>query len=108
MASRFQPYGATVRQVLAEKASELIPTPEDDLKGLVEDLLNDLLAAEVALARAPHSEPDQRSRTEILWALAVLWKDPPAGSPDLVESWLLKVESELKCRNEVAGFLARL
>lgn len=105
MASRFQPYGATVRQILAEKAPELIPTPEEDLKGLVAELLADLSVVRKALARTPRSKPDQRFQTEILWALAVLWKDPPAGSPEMVESLLLK---KVNCRDEVAGLVARL
>lgn len=104
MASRFQPYGATIRQILAKKAPDFVPTPEEDLKGLVVDLLAVLSATDAALARTPRSRPDQRFRTEILWALAVLWKDPPAASPALIENWLLKA----KRRSEVADLLARL
>lgn len=104
MASRFRPYGAAIRQTLAAKYPWVIPTPEEDLKGLVVDLLADLSAADASLAEDPQSKPDKRARAEVLWALAVLWKDPPAASSALIEKWLLKA----KRRDEVAALLAQL
>jgi uncharacterized protein (TIGR02646 family) len=101
MAGHFQPHGATLRQILRKAAPGLIPTPEEDLEQLIDALLADLDASS---AETPRSHAGQRFRNEILWALAVLWKDPPAGSPDLVESRLFRAS----CRDEVAAFLARL
>jgi uncharacterized protein (TIGR02646 family) len=101
MAGHFQPHGATLRQILRKAAPGLIPTPEEDLEQLIGALLADLDASS---AETPRSRAGQRFRNEILWALAVLWKDPPAGSPDLVEGRLIRS----KCRDEVAALLARL
>lgn len=88
IASRYRPHGAAVRQMLAELAPELLPPPEDDLIGLILDFVKDLEMADRVLARSPQSDPARTLRAEALWALAVLWKHPPAGDGELVAACL--------------------
>lgn len=90
MASRYRPHGAAVRQMVAELAPELLPPPEDDLIRLVLDFLKELALAEQVLAASPKSELARNFQAEVLWALAVLLKYPPAGDSDLVAACLEK------------------
>jgi len=92
MASRFHPHGTAIRQILTERAPELIPSPEEELLHLVMDLIYELKLADASLAQSRGNPSDLRFRAEILWALAVLWKDPPAGSSHLVKSLLVKAK----------------
>ncbi len=73
-ASRFEPHGITVRTILRETACALLPDPEEELGWLVEGYL-DLL----------EHDDYETDRQEICWALAVLWKVPPAGSANRIE-----------------------
>jgi uncharacterized protein (TIGR02646 family) len=99
MASRFRPHGIAVRQVLEELADDLLPSAEDDLRLLVHDFLELLKSVAQDLAQHPGDVLNFRQRAEILWALAVLWKDPPAGSPELIEDLL----AESGWRDEVSA-----
>ncbi len=90
MASRYQPHGAAIRQMVAELAPELLPDPEEELLRFVLDLLEELSTADQILAKSPKSELARRDRTEILWTLAVLWKHPPAGDGELIAASLEK------------------
>ena len=91
MASRYRPHGAAVRQMLAELAPELLPPPEDDLIILILDFGKDLADAEEVLAKYPKSDSARALRAEVLWALAVLWKHPPAGDGNFVAACLDKI-----------------
>jgi uncharacterized protein (TIGR02646 family) len=88
MASRYKPHGVAIRQMLEELAPEWLPSPEEELSWLVQDFLRDLDLAAKALAQAPGSQVIKKTAEEVLWALAVLWKHPPAASAAQVEAWL--------------------
>jgi hypothetical protein len=88
MASRYRPHGMAVRQMLSKLAPDLLPTQEDDLLLLVDDLLYDLKVAAQVQARTPKSVPALRVKQEVCWALAVLWRHPPATSAGQVEALL--------------------
>jgi len=106
MASRFQPHGISIRQMLAAKVngSGLIPSPIEELLMFLQDLLRELTRADKALREFPKSKPARRLQRQILWALAVLWKSPPAGPPELVEDYLTRHGR----RDEVAKYYRRL
>ncbi|HKH46179.1 MAG TPA: hypothetical protein VKM72_16075 [Thermoanaerobaculia bacterium] len=106
MASRFQPYGASIRQMLAltDQGSTLIPSPAEELVMFLQELLRELTRADQALAEFPDSGPARRLRRQVLWALAILWAFPPAGTPELVEACLAAHDQ----RDEVAAYRTRL
>jgi uncharacterized protein (TIGR02646 family) len=88
LASRYQPYGFAVRCMLREKAPQLLPSPEEELLWFVAALFEELKDAVDELKLDPSDRENRRLRNEICWALAALWKDPPAGSPAQFEAWL--------------------
>lgn len=90
MASRYRPHGTAVRQMVEDLAPELLPDPEDDLIRLILDFLKELALAEQVLAKSPRSKLALGIKAEVLWALAVLWKHPPAGDRALVAACLDK------------------
>jgi hypothetical protein len=106
MASRFQPHGISIRQMLAaqQNSLELIPSPVEELLMFLQDLLRELSRANKALREFPKSKPARLLQRQIRWALAILWKFPPAGPPDLVEDFL----KSHGCRDEVARYYRRL
>lgn len=104
MASRYRPHGAAIRQLLAELAPELLPPPEEELLRLVLDLLDELTLADQVLAKSPKSDLARSIRAEVLWALAVLWKHPPAGDGSLVTACLDKAHR----RAEVEVFYKKI
>ena len=85
-ASRFHSQGMTVRAFLEDFAPDIAPpSPEEELRWLLEEL-GALLLHDVQCA--DRDETCRRQAEEIQWALAVLWKDPPTGTPTQVEQWL--------------------
>lgn len=104
MASRYRPHGVAVRQMVAELAPEFLPQPEDDLLLLLVELLGDLGRAEQVLAKTPKSDLARSLRAEVLWALAVLWKHPPAGDGAVVAACIDKAG----CRKQVESLLSKL
>jgi hypothetical protein len=88
MASRYRPHGVAVRQMLSKLAPDLVPSQEDDLLLLIDDLLKELDVAAQVLATIPNSPPALRLKQEVCWALAVLWQHPPATSAAQVEARL--------------------
>ncbi|MEA2691305.1 MAG: hypothetical protein QOJ16_692 [Acidobacteriota bacterium] len=105
LANRYRPHGMAVRQLLAAvSASQLIPTPEEDLLGLVLDFLETLKVVSKILEEGGKSDFAQRQKDEVCWALAVLWKDPPTAEPAVVEAWLEKAGY----RAEVAAYYGQL
>jgi uncharacterized protein (TIGR02646 family) len=104
LASRFQPFGAAIRQLLAGKYPWLLPAPAEELLLFVKYLTQQLDLAHRLRLEKPGSATTKRDETEILWALAVLWKDPPHVSPGEIERWLEK----LGCRDQVSALLAQL
>jgi hypothetical protein len=85
LASRYQPHSIVARDVLGATAPEAMPTPIEELQWLIEELTTELiLKLEILEASGHRSEKDEGEALELLWALAVLWKTPPVGSPELV------------------------
>jgi uncharacterized protein (TIGR02646 family) len=107
MASRFMPFSLGIRQMLVRRARHLLPSPEDDLQRFVLDLLFllNLKRDPKTGRRLPEKDKAlRRRRKEVLWALAVLWHDPPVGSPKLVEDCLATSDWQA----EVAALKSRL
>ncbi|HEV7518961.1 MAG TPA: hypothetical protein VGR07_21935 [Thermoanaerobaculia bacterium] len=105
LANRYRPHGMAVRQLLtAASATELIPSPEDDLLGLVLDFLATLEVVSKILVKGGKNAFAERQRDEVCWALAVLWKDPPAVGPTVIEHWLEKAGRHA----EVAAYYGQL
>lgn len=93
-AVRSAPHGITVRNVLEELAPDLLPTEEFELLCLVGDLVSDLLEIEAMMQDGDDILSFrvkgwlQKRARELCWALAVIWYDPPAETPDRISSWL--------------------
>ncbi|HSN99582.1 MAG TPA: hypothetical protein VLS89_14910 [Candidatus Nanopelagicales bacterium] len=86
LASRYRPQGMTVRAFLEDFAPEIaLPSPEEELRWLLEEI-DELLLLDARCADT--DDACTRDAEELRWALAVLWKDPPAGTPALIEQWL--------------------
>lgn len=97
LASRYAAHGSVARQVLEAFEPALLPSPAQELGWLVDDLVRELVNVRVSEANAKlaveQAAPEvvgvvrarlkdvTRHRDELGWALAVLLKDPPAGSP---------------------------
>ena len=57
---------------------------------LLHELTRELLVALGILEGLPGDPFVKRGIEELLWALAVLWRDPPAGDPAEVEGFLVR------------------
>lgn len=92
LSNRYTAHGWAVRRVATDLAPDLaLPTPEEDLKWLVDWALKRLDKADSLLAgniTAKDRELVEAQKKESSWTLAVLWKDPPCSSPDVVENWI--------------------
>lgn len=93
LSNRYKAHGWAVRRVARALAPNLtLPTAEEDLKWLVDDTLDQLDTVDSILAGPIGSRKDrdqvESRKEEACWTLATLWKDPPAGSPTMVERWI--------------------
>jgi uncharacterized protein (TIGR02646 family) len=100
LAIRYRPHSLVALSVLAAKSQQDLPTIEDEIQWLIDDLSGDLKT---------HRSDDAddlklRQADELLWALAVLWKDPPNGSPERVSQML----EDCGVREAVSEYVARL
>ncbi len=87
MASRFAPHGTTVRNVLQALDHELLPSAEEERRWLFDEFVERLDKIQDLLL--PTDDPFLlREQEEALWALAVLWKDPPTEEPAEIAGWL--------------------
>lgn len=88
LASRFCSQGMTVRAYLEDLTPEIpLPSPDEELRWLLEEI------DKLLYCHARIDDPGdacRRHAEELFWALAVLWKDPPTGTPAAVERWLEK------------------
>lgn len=105
MASRFEPFGIAVRQMLIRRAPDLLPGPEEELLWLLADIFLDLREAREQLRRNPGSRENRKLRDESCWSLAVLWRHPPP--PILPEFVELCLETE-GCKDAVDPFYGLL
>jgi len=88
LAIRYHPHSIVAKQILAEKAPAVLPTPVEELEWLLNQLTSDLISKLEDLQDPAASELDENEAKELLWALAVLWRDPPAATPDFVSELL--------------------
>ena len=65
-----------------------MPTPVEELQWLLETVSSELLEKLEDLNDSSTTELDEREAKELIWTLAVLWKDPPAGTPDSIREYL--------------------
>jgi len=89
LAIRYRPHSLVAKQILEVLAPHALPTAEEELAWLLNELTSELIHKLEDLKNvADVSELDKNEAKELLWALAVLWKDPPAGRPDSVAEFL--------------------
>ncbi len=88
-ASRFAKYSLTARSFLEMFKPDLLPDERTDLQWFVEWLCERLnQMAEQRKKEGSESSSLARRRRVVQWTLAVLWKDPPTGTPQDIEAWL--------------------
>lgn len=87
-ASRFAAHGRTVRDVLAAYEPGLLPQAQEEVSWLAHELCDELEDVDAVAAKHQWTKKLRVARDELLWALAVLWKDPSAGVPADVEAIL--------------------
>lgn len=87
LAIRFQPHSLVAKQILEAHAPGALPTPEEEIEWLLNSLSAELIQKLKDL-RTEWTDRDEREANELIWALAILWKDPPAGTPDSVKAYL--------------------
>lgn len=95
-ATRYSPHGGAIRSVVAQRAPQLLPSAEEELQWLVEDLVGVLQAFNAA------ARPNKDNRDLVRCALAALATAPPAHVPKAtVQQWIVDggvwpdVEAEL-------------
>lgn len=85
LAIRYRPHSIVARQILESTAPQALPTPQEELQWLLEELSSELiLKLEDLNDPSLSSDVDEKEAKELLWALAVLWKDPPAGTAEFI------------------------
>jgi hypothetical protein len=96
-ASRFRPHGGAVRNLLRLEKVVPLPTADEEVAWLLEDLWQDWQWAQ----RIGGGLCEKRQE-EIEWTFAVLWKAPPPGVSIDIGAWLadsgLKMQVESKHR----------
>jgi len=88
-AVRYRSQSWVAREILDDQRPDLLPTPREDQAWLLRELTRELLVALEILQTPPGDPFVKRATEELLWALAVLWRDPPAGDPAEVEAFLV-------------------
>jgi uncharacterized protein (TIGR02646 family) len=105
LAIRYRPHSLVAKVILEAKAPQSLPTPEEELEWLLEDLSSDLILKLEDLEKCVNpTKLDENEAKELFWALAVLWKDPPAGTPQFVENFL----DSRGLKDDVKAFLVTL
>jgi uncharacterized protein (TIGR02646 family) len=89
LAVRYRPHSLVAKVILEAKAPQSLPTPQEELEWLLKDLSSDLILKLEDLEKSANpTQLDENEAKELFWALAVLWKDPPAATPQFVEDFL--------------------
>ncbi len=105
LAVRFSPQSFVAREMLADVAPQHLPTPTVELKWLLSALLKELDLALSLNERTPHDFLELRIQ-ELLWSLAALWLDPPAGTSADLDAVFVKEQVDTlirPLRNELAA-----
>jgi uncharacterized protein (TIGR02646 family) len=102
-ASRYRPHAGTARAFLEVNAPELLPDIADELLWFLDRLCTRLKRL-AGVSSGKRSERSKRRIEEIAWTLAFLWRDPPAGVPADVESYL----DAMECKRHVEPYYAKL
>ncbi|MBI4910422.1 MAG: hypothetical protein HY820_42785 [Acidobacteria bacterium] len=85
-AVRYRSHSLVVWQLLSRNAPAALPTAEQELEWLLRDLVTELGYKLRQLDRGS-TTLDDKELNEILYALATLWKDPPAGTSAAIEKF---------------------
>ncbi len=97
LAVRYQRHSLVARSVLERCRPALLPSPSEEFDWLLGQLVERLYEILELLERCPGGDTrNERDRDEIGWALAVLWADPPAGTPEAVEAFLTAQSEDLR------------
>jgi uncharacterized protein (TIGR02646 family) len=104
-AIRYCPHSLVAKTLLAAKSPQDLPTVEDEVRWLVDELSRGFKVLVRALENSKLTDDSKvRQADELLWALAVLWKDPPNGAPENVAKML----EDRGMRDAVAEYLGKL
>ena len=88
-AIRFRPHSLAARQILADLSPQHLPSPEDELRWLLNDALEELiLSLELQNQDDPADDSQEKATTELLWTFAALWSEPLTGRRADVETLL--------------------
>jgi hypothetical protein len=79
-ASRFSPHSALAVTMLQELEPTFLPTADEELTWYLDDLIVELKLVRGLQEGGLSDAILRRERDELVWALAVLWKEPLAGS----------------------------
>lgn len=105
-AVRFNAHSFAVRQaILLKKKPEYLPTQEEEVNWLIDELVSILLFALQTLKEEPTNTTERDRRDRCAWALAVLMYDPPALTTDIIRARLAKEDGVLEV---VQSFYDRL
>ena len=89
-AVRFRPHSFAVREVIVAQAKrpDYLPSIDEEVTWLVDELIKTLHHALNALQKIPKDHKETNQRNRCAWALAVLMKDPPGLSTEAIRKWL--------------------
>ncbi len=105
LAIRYRPHSLVAKVILEAKTPQSLPTTREELEWLLKDLSSDLILKLEDLDKSANpTKLDENEAKELFWALAVLWKDPPAETPQFVESFL----DSRGLKDGVTAYLAKL
>lgn len=104
LAIRYRPHSLVSKQLLSANAPTALPTPAQELEWLLDSLTSELLIKLEHLNDPTHTDTDEAEAKELLWAFAVLWKDPPAADSKFVQDFLAK----RGLKDAVAEYVAKL
>jgi len=89
LAIRYRPHSLVAKHILQAIAPHVLPTAEEELEWLLEGLKSELLdKLEDLRDPVTATELDENEAKELLWAFALIWKDPPVGLPDIIQKFL--------------------
>ncbi len=92
-AIRFRPHSIVARQILNARAKWALPSPEEESNGSFRTSRRSLITKLNLENPATGADVDEREAKELLWALAAIWKDPPAGDPEMIAAIVGKMGS---------------